>query len=68
MNTDLFKQGPMSKAEADTISATYSKRGRKVVITPSMDNDETYYVFIDLPKSNFEPKPSRTFQNKLWAN
>lgn len=66
MNLNLFKQGPMSKSEAEAISQTYSKRGHKASVTPSFDNDGAYYVYIDLPSRAVEPKPSRTFQNKLW--
>lgn len=67
MNTDLFKQGPMSKVEAEAMEETYSKRGRNVVITESFDDQSKFYVFVDLPKSHFEPKSSKTFQNKMWA-
>ncbi len=62
-----FKQGPMTKSEAENIAQQYKQRGHSVVITDSFDNDGQYYVFIDLPESKNKPEPSRTYQNKMWA-
>lgn len=68
MKNNPFKQGPMSKSEAEEISKIYQKRGNTALITPSFDNNETFFVFINLPESNQEPKPSRTYENsRLWG-
>lgn len=62
-----FKQGPMSKDEAINIAAKYKQRGHQAVVTESFDNNNQYYVFIDLPESRNQPEPSRTYQNKMWG-
>ena len=66
MKNTPFKQGPMSRTDAENISNLYKKKGHEVVIAESMDLDGTYYVYVDLPELKQEPKPSRTFQQRIW--
>lgn len=56
----------MSRTDAENISNLYKKKGHEVVIAESMDLDGTYYVYVTLPELKQEPKPSRTFQQKIW--
>ncbi|MKW15602.1 hypothetical protein D3806_20225 [Salmonella enterica subsp. enterica] len=66
MKNTPFKQGPMSRNEAEDISRLYKKKGHEVVIADSMDLDGTYYVYVTLPEYRGEVKPSKTFQQKMW--
>ncbi|EMG7890299.1 hypothetical protein V5L74_004093 [Enterobacter hormaechei] len=56
----------MSRDDAENISLLYKRKGHEVVIADSMDLDGTYYVYVTLPELKTEPKPSRTFQQKIW--
>ncbi|MFH3061056.1 hypothetical protein ABK884_22325 [Enterobacter hormaechei] len=66
MKNTPFKQGPMSRTDAENISNLYKKKGHEVVIADSMDLDGTYYVYVTLPELKKEPTPSRTFQQRIW--
>ncbi|UAN38762.1 hypothetical protein [Enterobacter asburiae] len=66
MKNTPFKQGPMSREDAENISSLYKKKGHKTVIADSMDLDGTYYVYVTLPELKKEPTPSRTFQQRIW--
>lgn len=66
MKNTPFKQGPMSRTDAENISLVYKQKGRDVVIAESMNLDGSYFVYVDLPESKKEPTPSRTFQQKIW--
>lgn len=66
MKNTPFKQGPMSRDDAENISRLYKKKGHEVVIADSLDLDGTYFVYVTLPELKKEPKPSRTFQQRIW--
>ena len=66
MKNTPFKQGPMSRDDAENISRLYKKKGHEVVIADSLDLDGTYFVYVSLPELKTEPKPSRTFQQRIW--
>ncbi|HGA3389940.1 TPA: hypothetical protein ACJJXI_004240 [Enterobacter hormaechei subsp. xiangfangensis] len=56
----------MSREDAENISRLYKKKGHEVVIADSLDLDGTYFVYVTLPELKKEPKPSRTFQQRMW--
>jgi hypothetical protein len=66
MKNTPFKQGPMSRDDAENISRLYKNKGHEVVIAESLDLDGTYFVYVSLPELKKEPKPSRTFQQRIW--
>jgi hypothetical protein len=66
MKNTPFKQGPMSRDDAENISRLYKKKGHEVVIADSLALDGTYYVYVTLPELKKEPTPSRTFQQRIW--
>lgn len=66
MKNTPFKQGPMSRSDAENISSLYKEKGHEVVIADSLNLDGTYFVYVTLPELNKEPTPSKTFQQKIW--
>ncbi|EMA3598407.1 hypothetical protein U2T19_004740 [Salmonella enterica] len=66
MKKTPFKQGPMSRNDAENIYRVYKQKGRDVVIAESMHLDGSYFVYVNLPESKKESTPSRTFQQKIW--
>lgn len=54
---DFIKQGPMTKKEADTVSALYQGRGREAIVVESLELDGSYYVY-------FSPDDRRQHENK----
>lgn len=67
MKNTPFKQGPMSRNEAEDISRLYKKKGHEVVIADSMDLDGTYYVYVTFQNFREKLSPRKLF-NKECGN
>ncbi|MDD0483610.1 hypothetical protein PSZ12_09850 [Shigella sonnei] len=67
MKITPFKQGPMTHDEAERLSDTYRRRGKKVLVVRSDFLGDGYCVYVHLPELERTPKPSRTYQQKIWA-
>lgn len=57
----------MTHDEAECLSDTYRRRGKKVLVVRSDFLGDGYCVYVHLPESERAPKPSRTYQQKFWA-
>lgn len=60
-----FQQGPMSADEAEQLAARYRAAGRNVSIIHWFNIGERM-VNVQLPEMKKKPRPSRTYQQKLW--
>ncbi|EFU5800675.1 TPA: hypothetical protein JQ428_001421 [Shigella sonnei] len=57
----------MTHDEAERLSDTYRRRGKKVLVVRSDFLGDGYCVYVHLPESERTPKPSRTYQQKFWV-
>lgn len=60
-----FQQGPMSADEAERLAERYRAAGRQVSIIQWFNIGERM-VNVRLPEMKKKPRPSRTYQQKLW--
>jgi hypothetical protein len=65
MALEWFQQGPMSFDEAERLAARYRKAGRDVNVIEWFNPGERM-VNVRLPALHKAPRPSRTYQQKLW--
>ncbi|XQL83035.1 hypothetical protein ACKUF3_26160 [Escherichia coli] len=65
MKITPFKQGPMTHDEAERLSDTYRRRGKKVLVVRSDFLGDGYCVYVHLPESERTPK---TIQNISTEN
>ena len=65
MALGLFIQGPMTESEAVELAGKYRLTGRKVSITDSF-HPGLKIVQVYLPVSKYRPRPSSTYQQRMW--
>ncbi|MGC0890440.1 hypothetical protein [Pantoea agglomerans] len=66
MAKDWFTHTGVTAEEAERLINQYAKRGVKTRKHLSLDC-RTFNVQALLPVTNYEPKPSKAFQSKLWG-
>ncbi|ELQ6039747.1 hypothetical protein R2226_003943 [Cronobacter sakazakii] len=65
MRKTWFEHTDCTSAEAEELMAQYRKRGVKVERFLS-DDCRKFIVRVELPESRHEPRPSRTYQQRIW--
>ena len=65
MALEPFMQGPMTEIEAIELARKYKDAGRNATVTESFQPGKKY-VLVYLPALKYIPRPSKTYQQKIW--
>ncbi|EFH1640298.1 hypothetical protein BF527_004603 [Escherichia coli] len=63
--TDLFQHPPCTEEQAEWLIQNYRRRGYEVKKDLSLDFRH-WIISVRLPYSERPPRPSRTFQQRIW--
>ncbi|UMT23356.1 hypothetical protein AOY57_14730 [Escherichia coli] len=63
--TDWYQHDPCTEEQAEWLIQCYRRRGREVRKDLSLDFRH-WIISVRLPYSERPPRPSRTFQQRIW--
>ncbi|HFI8221784.1 TPA: hypothetical protein ACGRZN_004980 [Escherichia coli] len=64
-NSDWFQHDPCTEEQAEWLIHNYRRRGYEIKKALSLDYRH-WIIYVRLPYSERPPRPSRTYQQRIW--